>query len=536
MPLLDPARRHSSTDYHLVAGIPTPNGPTHLGHVGGPFLRMDILARFQRMCGNRAFLISGTDGYESYVRLAAVRTGVQPAEIANRYHHEIEGDLAAIDIVHDAFIDPLDARWSARYARWHHHLLERLWALGHIERRCARVLYSKGDRYLFGGFLAGRCPECGRPVVGTSCEECGMWFSTNTIVEPRSNLDDGDAEWQEVSNLFLRLDPGSLHEALAESNLLPEHRRVVDGYLAREGPYWLMTQQADWGVPGPYEVSAPAVFSTYGLGILAYAALCGEEYGLLSGRGLNALAAGSGAVTVSAQGFDSIVPDAFAILVLRLLGPELGAYDHLTLNRFLLLEGRKFSTSMRHAIWTRELTGTVDSDLVRHYLARISPGEAHSDFRIDDFVALTNQHVVDGLQRQAQASWERLDGVPEAAPDGRWLDHLDVLLERQRAALDPGRLRLAEVVEAIDAWPIDAWPAHGGAEAYWWLKGAALLASSVMPRWALATWRGLGHDGNPSVAAFWQAPPLATDRPRHHFDPLDAAKVRLLARIGAGDG
>jgi methionyl-tRNA synthetase len=532
MPLLDPARRHRATDYHLVAGIPTPNGPTHLGHVGGPFLRMDILARFQRLCGNRAFLISGTDGYESYVRLAAVRNGVPPVEIASRYHREIDEDLAAVDIVHDAFIDPLDARWSARYARWHRQLMERLRALDRIERRTTRVLYStRGRRHLFGGFLAGRCPECGRPVVGTSCEECGMWFSTGTIVDPRSNLDDGDAEWHEVSNLFLRFDPDRVRAVLADSNLLPEHRRVIDGYLAREGPYWQMTQQGDWGVPGPDEVSTPAVFSTYGLGILAFAALCGEEYGLLSGRGHNALAAGSGVVTISAQGFDSIVPDVFAIVALRLLGPELGAYHHLTLNHFLLLEGRKFSTSMRHAIWTREFTRSVDSDLVRHYLARVSPDGEPTDFRVDEFVALANRHVVYGLQRRAEEGWARLDGVPGAAPDGRWLDRLDTLLERQRAALDPDRLRLAEVVAALDAWP-----AEGGTEAYWWLKGAALLAWSVMPRWARATWRDLGHDGDPSLSAFWRIPPPATGRPRHRFDPLDAAKVRRVAGIGAGDG
>jgi methionyl-tRNA synthetase len=528
MPLLDPVRNHSAVDYHLVAGIPTPNGPTHLGHVGGPFLRMDILARFQRMCGNRAFLISGTDGYESYVRLASARGGVPPAEIASRYHREIEDDLAAVDIVHDAFIDPLDARWSARYAEWHHHLLDRLRALGDVERRSSLVLHS--DRYLFGGFLAGRCPDCGGGVVGTSCEECGTWFSTDTIVEPRANLG-GAAHQREVVNLFLRLDPDRLHDILAEPSLLPEHERVVDVYLAREGPYWLMTQQSDWGVPGPPEATTPAVFSTYGLGILAYAALCGEEYGLCSGRGINALAAGSGVVTVSAQGFDSIVPDVFAILGLRMLSPELDSYDHLTLNRFVLLEGRKFSTSARHAIWTREFTAVVDSDLVRHYLARISPDEAQTDFRMDDFASQANRYVVHGLQQQADAGWRRVPGIPADRPDGRWIERLDTLLERQRTALDPSRMRLNGVVAALDEWPAD-----DDTETYWWLKGAALLAWSIMPRWARSTWHRLGYDGNPSIVDFWRTPPPAPDRRSHRFDPLDAGELRGLARIGVGNG
>ena len=373
-----------------------------------------------------------------------------------------------------------------------------------------------------------------------------MWFSPATIVGPRSGLDDEDLEWREVSNLHLRLGDADLRGLLAEPDLLPEHRRVLEGYLAREGPYWPLTQQSDWGVQGPSEVTAPAVFATYGLGILAYAALCGQEYGLLSGGGVNALAPGSGVVTVSAQGFDSIVPDAFAIAVLGMLAPELGRYNHLTLNRFLLLEGSKFSTSRRHAIWTREVTQAMDSDVIRHYLARVSPDGAETDFRVDELVALANRHLVQGLDRRALAGWELLDGAPSRMPLGRpsgaWVARLEALLERQRTALDPRRLRLAEVVGALDQWPDvsteedGAGPADAATAAYWWLKGAAVLAWSVMPRWALATWRGLGHEGDPSLPAFWETPPLAVTRARRRFEPLDVASVRQLTGVGAAGG
>jgi len=552
--LLDPGYGRPPVDHHLVAGLPTPNGPTHLGHLGGPFLRLDVLARFQRLCGNRAFLISGTDVFESHVELASARSGVPSSEIAGRYHAEIERDLASLDIPHDAFIDPLDSTWSARYRWWHHHLLTRLRALGCVETRRERVLYSRhSDRYLFGGFLRGRCPECGQPVVGGSCEQCGMWFSPGTIVEPGSSLDESGLEWREVSNLFLRVPDADLHRLLSGPDLLPEHRRVLRSYLAREGPYWPLTQQSAWGVQGPAEVTAPAVFATYGLGILAYAALCGQEYGLLSGTGANALAPGSGVITVSAQGFDSIVPDAFAIAVLRMLTPELGAYGTLTLNRYLLLEGSKFSTSRRHAIWTREVAQVLDSDVVRHYLARVSPDVAETDFRVDEFVALANRHLVFGLDRCARDGWDRLSAGPAsgspswlhlAQPSGAWVDHLEELLQRQRAALDPGRLRLAEVVRALDEWPdagagLDAGGGLRGADpaaAYWWLKGAAVLAASVMPRWALATWRRLGHDADPRLSAFWQTPPpIGAPEPAsgRRFEPLDVATVRQLTGVGS---
>src|SRR5947209_5131772 len=68
-------RKRSKRDYLLIPGIPTPNGPFHLGHIAGPFLRMDALARYRRMRGDRAVVISGTDAFETHVLLKAVMTG-----------------------------------------------------------------------------------------------------------------------------------------------------------------------------------------------------------------------------------------------------------------------------------------------------------------------------------------------------------------------------------------------------------------------------------------------------------------------------
>src|SRR5256714_4132628 len=158
--LPDPGRRIVPADYHLVAGMPTPNGPTHLGHVAGPFLRMDVLARFQRLCGNRAFLVSGSDAYESHVCLTAELSGAHPRRVASRYLREIEDGLRAVDIVHDSFIDPLQPRWAGRYRRWHHRLLDRLRGLGCVVPRRELALYSpQTPPHLTGGFLAGCCPQ-----------------------------------------------------------------------------------------------------------------------------------------------------------------------------------------------------------------------------------------------------------------------------------------------------------------------------------------------------------------------------------------
>jgi methionyl-tRNA synthetase len=527
MSLLAPGRRPTGVDYHLVGGIPTPNGPTHLGHIGGTYLGLDMLARFQRMLGNRAYLISGTDGYESHVRLTAARAGVPPAEVAHRYHAEIEADLGAMDIAHDAFVNPLDPRWSDRYAHWHRQLLDRLTALGRIERRTGRLLHSRETgRFLLGGLLSGRCPACGAGAGGSCCEDCGQWYPPGAILDPSPTLGDPDPRWRPVTDLYVRLDGPALRRAGAA--LAAADRPIWDAYLARFGPYCLTTAHADHGVAVP---GLPAVFFTYGLGTPAYAALFGEEYGRLSGRGVNALAAGSGVVCVSSVGFDCLVPELWTRIVLDLCGPELRPFDHLPFSRFLLLEGRKFSTSRGHAIWTGPAARAVGSDLLRYHLARVHPGAGGTDFRVDEFVAVTNRRLVDGLDRQARERWAVLDAAPPAAPampDGRWVQRLAALLDRQAAGLDPGRLRPAAVVEALDEWPTEGGDG-GAAEAYWWLAGAAVLAWPVLPRWARATWQRLGRPGDPTVAAFWDRTAPLPSLPRPGFDRLDPAAVRRLA-------
>ena len=53
----------------FIAMPPTPNGGLHLGHVGGPFLKMDIMTRWKRQIGGKALFYSGVDSFDSYVIL-----------------------------------------------------------------------------------------------------------------------------------------------------------------------------------------------------------------------------------------------------------------------------------------------------------------------------------------------------------------------------------------------------------------------------------------------------------------------------------
>ena len=53
--------------FFLMPIPPTPNGRLHLGHIAGPYLRMDMLGRYLRAQGHRVDVVSAVDGYRKSV-------------------------------------------------------------------------------------------------------------------------------------------------------------------------------------------------------------------------------------------------------------------------------------------------------------------------------------------------------------------------------------------------------------------------------------------------------------------------------------
>lgn len=98
--------------YLLVPVMPTPNGGLHLGHLSGPYLKMDVLARAQRRNENEVAVFFGSDAYESYMNLKSWQTGEDVDGLCNEYHERMLHDLDALKIEYDAFINPLDTSYN----------------------------------------------------------------------------------------------------------------------------------------------------------------------------------------------------------------------------------------------------------------------------------------------------------------------------------------------------------------------------------------------------------------------------------------
>src|SRR4029078_812475 len=81
----------------------TPNGDLHLGHLSGPYLGADVFARFQRMRGEEAYHITGSDDYQSYVIAKGRQLRKEPQAVADHFGKEILETLRLLDVQVDQY-------------------------------------------------------------------------------------------------------------------------------------------------------------------------------------------------------------------------------------------------------------------------------------------------------------------------------------------------------------------------------------------------------------------------------------------------
>ena len=70
----------------VAVAWPYVNGEPHLGHIAGMNVPADIFARYHRLRGNQVAMVSGSDMHGTPTALKALDEGVEPIEIAMKYH------------------------------------------------------------------------------------------------------------------------------------------------------------------------------------------------------------------------------------------------------------------------------------------------------------------------------------------------------------------------------------------------------------------------------------------------------------------
>ncbi|MGW1616086.1 class I tRNA ligase family protein [Streptomyces sp. NPDC002285] len=416
---------------------PTPNGDLHLGHLSGPYLGADAFVRFQRMNGTEAWHLTGSDDYQSYVVDAARREGREPAETAAHYSAEIARTLALMDIIPDQYtVTDAEPGYRQGLQDFFSRVVASGWAS--VTERDALFDSATGG-YLYEVDVRGGCPGCGSGTSGNICEECGEPNTVVDLASPRSNGSDAEprraplARWSLPLHLFR--EEIATHHSLGR---VPARlRELADRLLARPALDIPLSHPANWGVsPAEKDIDGQVIWVWPEM---SYGFLHGiESLGTRLDRGWKAAEPEQDWKIVHFFGYDNSFYHSVLYPVLyRLAHPDWQPDIDYHVNEFYLLEGEKFSTSRRHAIWGKDILGEDTVDAVRYFLGHTRPEDERTNFRRADFAAALDNTLIGTWQRWLNDLGVRIaKHYHGAAPDaGVWTPEHSAFLARLGARL-----------------------------------------------------------------------------------------------------
>jgi methionyl-tRNA synthetase len=216
--------------FYVTTPIYYVNDIPHIGHAYTT-VAADILARRNRILGNKVFFLTGTDEHGQKVEKAAKEKKRSPKEHADLMVGNFKDLWEKLHISNDAFIRTTDPE----HIRTVQGLLQRLWDKGEIEKRSYSGWYCTPDERFWTGkdLVGGKCPDCGRPVE--EIEEENYFFLMS--------------KYQERLIAEIESNPDYILPETRRNEVLGFLRNNALGDLCISRP----KQRLSWGIPIPFD-------------------------------------------------------------------------------------------------------------------------------------------------------------------------------------------------------------------------------------------------------------------------------------------
>ncbi|HNR30484.1 MAG TPA: methionine--tRNA ligase [Candidatus Hydrogenedentes bacterium] len=448
----------------VTSALPYANGHIHLGHIAGAYLPADIYVRYKRLKGEKVLYVGGSDEYGVPITLTALKEGVSPREVIDRYHAANADAFRRLGISYDIY-----GRTS-----WDLHVdttqafFRKLHDGGYVHAEEMELWYSEqSDRYLPDRYVKGTCPKCGyTDANGDECESCGAQYAPQALVEPRANIpgDDSRPILRKSRHWFLDL-PRFADRLRAYLDGHPEWRDNARGIAYS----WVndlrarcITRDTDWGVPIPLddpEAAAKRIYVWFDAPI-GYVTNT-RQWGIDVCGDASAWELWWKDPTTRMVHFigKDNVPFHAVIFPAMLMGQEdyiladqVPANEYLNVFNRATGQAEKGSKSRGNMISVRWALEQFPADVIRYYLCAIAPESKDSAFDWDDFMHRYNGELCDVVgnfvHRSLTMTMKNFDGrVPEApvfdAEDQAMLDAIPAQVDAVAEALEGFRFRQA---------------------------------------------------------------------------------------------
>ena len=432
--------------YLVTAALPYANGPVHIGHLAGCYLPADIYVRYQRAQNRDIKFVCGSDEHGVPITIRAMKEGVTPQQIVDKYHTIIKESFKQMDISFDIY---------SRTSNQIHHetssaIFRKLYDDGLFEERETEQYYDEEKKtFLADRYITGTCPICSNPnAYGDQCERCGSSLSPEQLINPRSTLSEAVPVKRKTKHWYFPLQN---YESFLKQWILEDHKEWKNNVYG-QCKSWLdnglqsraMTRDSNWGVKVPIPGAEGKVLYVWFDAPIGYISATKEltdrwaEYWCQNDTKL-----------VHFIGKDNIV---FHCIIFPAMLKAHGGFvlpDNVPANEFLNIEGDKVSTSRNWAVWVhdyvKDFPGMQDS--LRYVLCANAPETKDNDFTWKDFQDRNNSELVsifgNFVNRTFVLMHKLCNGkVPQL--------HLNLLDQKDRAIIEDIERSKPKVEEALE--------------------------------------------------------------------------------------
>ncbi|KAI6025868.1 tRNA synthetases class I (M)-domain-containing protein [Pisolithus orientalis] len=253
--------KDGETNILITSALPYCNNVPHLGNIIGSVLSADVFSRYNRARNRRTLYICGTDEYGTASETAALKEGVTPRELCDKYHAVHKETYEWFDIGFDLF-----GRTSTPY---HTEICQSVYLnLGkndYLEKQVKDQTYCDGcAKFLADRYVEGICPHCGFPDArGDQCDGCSRTLDAIDLIEPRCLLDKSHkVVTRSSSHMYFKLDTIQprleewIKESYKEGKWSPNatintEGEIVDARVKTGLRPTPVTRDLTWGVPIP---------------------------------------------------------------------------------------------------------------------------------------------------------------------------------------------------------------------------------------------------------------------------------------------
>jgi len=377
----------------VTAALPYANGPIHIGHLAGCYLPADIYTRYQRAQKRDIRFVGGSDEHGVPITIRAMKEGISPQQVVDKYHALIKESLEQMNISFDIY--------SRTSNKVHHDtasaFFKKLYDDGLFEEKETEQYYDeKTKTFLADRYITGECPICGNPnAYGDQCERCGSSLSPEQLINPKSTLSDAVPVKKKTRHWYFPLQnyENWLKEWILEghkewkNNVYGQCKSWLDSGLQSRA----MTRDSNWGIKVPLPNTEGKVLYVWFDAPIGYISATKEltdqwaDYWCREDTKL-----------VHFIGKDNIV---FHCIIFPAMLKAHGNFvlpDNVPANEFLNIEGDKVSTSRNWAVWVHEYVKDFPGceDVLRYVLCANAPETKDNDFTWKDFQDRNNSELV----------------------------------------------------------------------------------------------------------------------------------------------